>query len=1021
MKKFFASLLVFLTIFGSVFAHGGLMSGEEDLRVTKTKWFDIIYPARSEKSAILLYENADRIYEEIGESYGFPPKFRLPVVICPGVEQFNGYMSNGYYNHIVLYDTAMIEDLAVFTDTFLNLFKHECIHAYTFNLKNKFWTVASKVLGDALSPDILILTSGLAEGATVSGESALGEGRLNDEYATQMVKQAKIEGNFPDFYDAQGASSIYPLGSFYYFNGTFNEWLQKKYGMEKYAKFWYRCVNVQTISQGKAFKRIYGMKLRDAWKLYSEEYEVPDVASNPVVAGLATDFFVPEEKKFSSKNNAGALYTQMTASDKGIAYFDETNSKVFYIEFNQLNDEKNKPEKLFTMSGIFDMKLSKDGRYLALSSYDYASSNVRTKTKLYDMETGKFFKFSDHGFYEPSVIKSGNDYYVVRKGFVTPEYTINVSKLILDDSGKIKGVTDVAQKTLPLNIAPFNFTDLGDGTFAYIKKSGLVYSIVVCNTSLEEIKTYEAPKDRMTIRYISKADDKLLFSWTAPGTMPRLGSLSLATGSFELQEEDISGGVYFPIAIPSTGKVAYIGEFYRQNRMFTAEAPELSEIYNSIPAGEAEKIAGEEPDAAAEDIAATNQLTTAPIGIQPQATSIPSQKYSPFPYFTRGMFLPVSVLTTSSYSKEFYGSYALSDLGISYVTNDPWDSITLELDAGYGLLPQTGAIGLTAMGTNGSGSFNYKVQAGTEFNPNGWKKVSGYAEETYQYPAGNGWLVLQAASQINFGKTDKLTDNEDVLDLDIIVINKPGDAVSSDKSNYTFWASGLLFGYTNIRQFGMSKYEKGGFSLVGNAYYTLWNNATTGEVFKNAMDLEVYSKICIPKIIPVNCTSGVSYNLPATFLIDLFPSDLQSSLTSGIDTNWAAGIYGSSYPVASVNFTNLLFACDIQKSSLSRLLYFTDFQITSLYSGLIFEDNPSYTEWRFLHLPQYFAALGNNQMHYEDYAAIRVSLSFVPNIGRLASYSNSMTFFLEAGVTGIAGKHETEKAKITLGLGSSLF
>ena len=185
----------------------------------------------------------------------------------------NAYWSAVPYNHIVIYDTALIDDLAVFSENLLSTFRHELTHAYTYNLKNKFWRGVG-FFGDLINPAYLFITSGWAEGATLTSESAGGEGRLNNEFAMQMVKQAKLENKFPKYADVQGASDKYPSGSFYYFNGAFNQWLQEKYGMEKYAAFWYKCVNFQTISTRLAFKKIYGIRINKAWEEFRNRWQM---------------------------------------------------------------------------------------------------------------------------------------------------------------------------------------------------------------------------------------------------------------------------------------------------------------------------------------------------------------------------------------------------------------------------------------------------------------------------------------------------------------------------------------------------------------------------------------------------------------------------------------------------------------------------------------------------------------------------------------------------------------------------
>ncbi len=132
MKKSFLIVFSFLFAF-TLFAYDGVMSGEKNLKVYKTQWFDIIYPESCVNSAALLAKNADKIYLEIAENYKSSPYFRMPVVLTSKVQQFNAYFSEAPYNHIVLYVTRPSENMNVFSQELLSTFKHELTHAFTFN------------------------------------------------------------------------------------------------------------------------------------------------------------------------------------------------------------------------------------------------------------------------------------------------------------------------------------------------------------------------------------------------------------------------------------------------------------------------------------------------------------------------------------------------------------------------------------------------------------------------------------------------------------------------------------------------------------------------------------------------------------------------------------------------------------------------------------------------------------------------------------------------------------------------
>ena len=198
MKKFFLKAAYFFVCL-NIFSHTGIMSGQKKIRINKTEYFDIIFSENSGRTAKILYENADLVYEELAEKFSLKNKFRLPVVISSAQDEFNAYFSSAPFNHIVIFDTVCSTSLAVFSEETLSTFRHELIHAITYNLRNDFWFNFDKISGDVYNPALLTITQAWAEGATVSIESEKNEGRLNSEYALQILKQAKIEGKFPKY------------------------------------------------------------------------------------------------------------------------------------------------------------------------------------------------------------------------------------------------------------------------------------------------------------------------------------------------------------------------------------------------------------------------------------------------------------------------------------------------------------------------------------------------------------------------------------------------------------------------------------------------------------------------------------------------------------------------------------------------------------------------------------------------------------------------------------------------------
>lgn len=996
MKKLFTSLVILFCLGVSSFAFDGIMSGEKDIRVSSTTWFDIVYPARCEELASILYENADSIYEDISKQYGFPPRYRMPVVICPAVESFNGYWGNGPYNRIVLYDTSMIEDLSVFSETFLSTFRHECIHAYTYNMKNNFWYNFSQVFGDAMSLVGWYVSSGLAEGATVSGESVYGEGRLNDEYAMQIIKQSAIENQFPTYWDVQGSSNIYPTGSYYYFNGAFNAFLQKKYGMEKYAQFWYTCVNTESLITDTAFIKVYGISLDKAWKLFKESLNIPKVFSNPIYNNEAADFFVPDYADFSDKNNAGSLYKSLTVSERGLAFLDDRSDKAYFVPKAAYNEANILPRYLFRQNGLQSVSFSQDGRFLVASYLSDKEPTLKMHTLIYDMDSNSSFTVNDHGLFHPIIVQNNGEYYLVRQSYVSPRYGIQVDKILLDSKCAISGVQNYSSVTFDLNVSPLSFADAGDGTFAYILKDKLDYSIVVSNLNGNVIKHFEAPKQRMVIRYLSNAGNKLCFSWAAPGNMPRLGLVNKEDGSFELEENDISGGVYYPVMLSNAkNDFAYIGEFYRQNCILTKSDENLTEKISLVTPPQSEALA-------TADFAPINFYSGA------EKSTIPSKKYNPLPFYLQGYWYPYSALTNHSYTPEYTTSYQLP-FGFTWVSSNPWGSNTVEIDAGYSL--QTNSVMLQLNYNSGTDTklLSYSAAGSSEFDRHGWKKATGDLHLYSELPLGPmSFLLSEFITTANFGRPDMPSRSKNQL-------FNFGVAESDNLNKYLMWQSGVFLGFRNTAYAGPGRYEIGGLKVYTGWYYTLWQNTTAKQKLYNGMDMEIVGRFYIPKLIPIKCDYGVTYNLPSRLSFYLFPSSILDVLGDESYREIVQTQFFTDYTLAAVKLDTLIFGTDIQRATFIPWVFLNDFQVTLSYTGFAVEQNIEYTEWRFTKFPYYAKKCTNGSIYYEDYLGFRVALNYGPNIGGLADSSNKQGIYVEYGITGLLGKHKTTNYVMTIG------
>lgn len=985
-KKIF-TVFVFSILCTNLFARSGMLWGEKNLRVLKTKWFDIIYPKRCEESAAILYEKADSVYDEVTAQYGLTPAFRMPVVLTPAVDQFNAFWTAVPYNHIAIYDTGVSGDseLAVFSETLLSTFRHELTHAVTYNMKDPAWRFVGKIFGDYFSPGMLSITTGMAEGATLPSESAAGEGRLNDEYAKHYVKQAKIEREFPSYHDVSGAGDAQPGGAPYYFNGAFHQWLQETYGLAAYAKFWFRVVNGRDFTIAGSFKRAFGEKLKNAWSKFVKAYEVPEVAANPVIAGIVSDFFCPEGRDYSMLNDAGSLYDSLTSavikSDlyddfiTRLVWFDRFGGRVFLSDIDPSyvtgsGSVQIKPRQLFAMRGTTGVRISNDGRFIAVSCISENAPGSTAFVKIYDIERGGFYSVPETGLKEASIVCCDGEYYLIAQKYFAQHFSISVSKIVFDDnSHRIKCTESYKEIKLPVETNPFAFTPLDDGTFAYLKKERQNYSVCVSSVAMggAPLREYAFPED-LTVRSLSAADGRFVFSYAKNGTLPRLGFMDIESGELLLSSEDISGGVFTPVLYKGT--VIYTGQFYRQNRLLC-----MRDIAaRNFDAGQVALVTegGE------------NSVEEMPLQFQ-FCKDLPSVAYNPFPYFLRGILIPVSTYTTEYFgaNSDYYSDAGNAYLGFTYITANPWADGSSDLytfTTGWNALSNAFGIDLQITKGTATSLFQSKTELKSEFDAKGWKQGGGRLALAVNINLGKYSTVrISNSSEAFVGKQDarfpaKFTDgsSENYKLLPTISFwDKELLGITAPDSNLIYYTlqNVVSLRYSNLRRAGPGRFEYAGFA-AGLSFGIKYDNVEAAAL---GGDLRFY----IPRLLPFESKYGYTYNFPLRLNAILFP---------------AQSIYGYTKPAASPGIIlfdataeTTVFSMDIQKAVPGfTALYINDFYVSAGYAGSGSAGRVSETGFQNLQLGNYFRNLFNGTGCYLDSVYLKTALELTPNIGVFA-------------------------------------
>lgn len=955
LKHFTAKCILFFSAAMQLFAYEGMMAGEKDLRIVCTEHFEIIFPERSRKSAEIIFDGAEKVYKEVAESYNLRHDFKMPVVISPSQDEFNGYFSFAPFNHIVIHDTVPSEDMAVFSESLISVFRHELTHAISYNVQGDFWNGVKKSLGDSYNPGILFTTTSWAEGAAVSSESSGGEGRLNDEFSLHFLKQAKVEGRFPRYSEINGTKDVYPYTrQSYYFGGAFSAWLQKKYGMEKYAEFWYKCVNFRTLTYFMCFKQVYGIPIKNAWNDFYQDVQIPEIPSSPLENQYCTAF------DFHPSN-----CLSLTSCKNGFAYYDAYSSSVYFVK----NGGK-KTIRLFKMPSVSKVGLTYDGRYAAVSYTSSAGRNAKHKVRIYDIKRRRFFTIKESGLRDASIFSCGGEYYAAAVHTENQNTSLKIYSLKTGKNGGIYETDCIA--VIKNDMQKFVFSPAGNenGIVYFIYKDGMNFSIRGYNIFSKNMTEFRLPYERAVIRNLNAlSDGGVSFSWTKPHSMPRLGLLSTdnaeSTGTFILQKDDCSGGIFSP-AYVGEKRFIYIGSFFDGTKLLFADMEKMNLERMECSSFDMTETSAQENLTSAENLAL-------------QAQAIPhfadEKPFSLVKYgFThKGTVLPFALTSTSSITGNAQTTAATQlPIGITYVSASPWTSPIWGVSAGYSILTNSGAVGALATGGTKTELFKYVLRGQIEFDRYGYKQTTESAEASCKIPFSNTEYI-KFSNKFNFFEgRQTLTqlpaekDNESLAD--IFSFNIFGMLENGNLTKRIFTSDGAAVAFGNISKCGREHYEYSGAEIA--LFYDTHYCAPLTELdspYSAQQNLGLTGTVKIPRILPVKNVEGFTNNLPLSVQAALFP---------------AQGYY------AAAKTDVILFAKEIQWApNILPLLYTNRFALSTYYLSKLSSGTDSDKEAA--NTIEFIRNSMGGSPNYSDELAFKAELTLTPNISGAANYSFS--------------------------------
>lgn len=560
---------------------GPVVAPGQKLYLIKTRHFDIIFPERSRPSALRLSTMADSIYDEIAAKLETKLLGRIPVVVTPDIGSFNGYTNPFPYMHIVLYDTALDIGWTTFRDNFRGLFLHELTHAVSLQIKAPWASFLSGIFGSWVLPGLLNTPEFMAEGVTVSFESAEGPGgRANDPQVKERLRQDIVENRFKSPIEASGIYDEYPYGDiFYEYGGLFSAYIQKSYGMDRYAKLWKAMgtlifsFTLDPYEAGfyKAFHRTYGLPFLKAWADFRNSLAIPGVVDPPEVLG-------PKELAWMPGGLAG--------DEDSLYWIDARSRRAMRLDI--ATQERRVVFDADSSCAISDASVTGD-RLLVSRAVALPDGRDRRETLVYDLARKRFLR--------ETAVPDLREARFFRDGFVGIVSKLHNTDLVFASTGGTRLLlpgseevmysmpTVLDEDRIALIVAvggrrSIGILDFGSGKLSLVRPAG------------EEAELFTYVRQLAASGGRDGRSRRLYFNYDSDDRLYKLGALDLpplapagegAGGDsvgprISLETTDYSGGVFFPR--PAGGRVYYIGRFSEGDKLcaYPAEAASLGSL-----------------------------------------------------------------------------------------------------------------------------------------------------------------------------------------------------------------------------------------------------------------------------------------------------------------------------------------------------------------------------------------------------------------------------------------------------------
>ena len=798
----------------------------------KTEHFDIIYSNESEETALMLVENADRLYKEAAKTLNSENKLRMPVIISPDSDVLSVDYTSSPYNRIIIFDSPADYENAGFEDTLLSLFYREIFVALAQCVRSPFNQFVAKWIGQEYQPVALFnMPYSFIEGIAYIAEGE--DGRLHDQYFLQLLAQAKLEGKFPKWIQVATVRDTYPGEELALAAGAgFAAFLMNTYGIEKYAQLWKESGKLNPLMTQGVFYKAYGIKLKELWEQFEASVPLPDKLAE-----------IEEEGQKLFQGDKEANFEHLLLTDFGTVWYDRIRHEVdIYDEKNGVNIR----QLLFLADNVARMSLSPDGRYISISHTQCRQMEGLSisSTWIYDLKTRKFLD-SKYQLRDAAIVMTGDGRLAVAGVNVKDSHAkLEVYTMPVSDS-KGEEAVQIYSKEFTRIQTPFSPVYAGHGFIAYILDAGT--QSYLCRTGFEG----EAPEEsaeswlittttaaplqlkRLAWNPVSRSYGSSVPLYTFAFTMPQTHSFT-RTGFIYLSEDfkpqsikltsvDVSGGMNYA-AVSQNGKTLYYSaKKYSINQLKSVainELPVEDGVFQNSPANATGPATSANPHTPTTTLADYTVKRYNPLRYMADISITPFFPIKQIDLNEGNFYWPGLGLTVESQTDPCTNTRALLSAGWTYLPLD--FSWTSNLPSSYLAKLRTESLNISkdksaAFFIENSSTPVY-LQAGCLFNCNldGEYNFTVLGGGQWKLPVGIALRKLIFDFQFYYAVSTDYYDQTQ-KELRPSLSNWP-----SFRSAYELYQLSLKVQYTNIHQYGYSTFEKRGL-LLGMRIYSMWD------------------------------------------------------------------------------------------------------------------------------------------------------------------------------------------------------